>query len=283
MKKLTFVNDKDETIINLLLSQNLPYNTCQKALRNKDVKINGRRINKNIVIQSGSTIDVFYQQNTNKFDIMFQDENIFVVNKHSGIEVEGEDGIANSLNAIAVHRLDRNTTGLLLLAKNKASETSLLKAFKTRTITKKYLAIVNGKSNLDGKYSAYLVKDNKNSVVKIYDKCVANSVKITSIFKTLYSDNEKSLILCELVSGKTHQLRAHLAFLGHAIIGDGKYGKNKNNHNFKRQLLHCVYLRLEGLGLPLDYLNGKEFKSMPQFPITLQEDRFNLSDLYDNL
>lgn len=269
MEKISFKNEVDGFIIDLLQDKGLPYNVCQKALRKQDIKVDGKRIKENIKIDKGTLVEVYYQKTPPKFDIVYQDNNIFVVNKHSGIEVEGKDGVAQSLNAIAVHRLDRNTTGLLLLARNEASANALLQAFKDRTITKKYLALVVGRCSLNGEYSAYLVKDNEKSLVKIYDKNVKGSVKITTIIKTIKSDDEKSLVECTLVTGKTHQLRAHLAFLGHPIIGDGKYGKNSDNKHFKtaKQQLHCYYLKLDKLSPPLDYLNGKEFKCEARFTL----------------
>ena len=269
MEKISFKNEVNGFIIDLLQDKGLPYNACQKALRKQDIKVDGKRIKENIKIDKGTLVEVYYQKTPPKFDIVYQDDDIFVVNKHSGIEVEGKDGVAQSLNAIAVHRLDRNTTGLLLLARNEASANALLQAFKDRTITKKYLALVVGRCSLNGEYSAYLVKDNEKSLVKIYDKNVKGSVKITTIIKTIKSDDEKSLVECTLVTGKTHQLRAHLAFLGHPIIGDGKYGKNSDNKHFKtaKQQLHCYYLKLDKLSPPLDYLNGKEFKCEARFTL----------------
>lgn len=269
MEKISFKNEVNGFIIDLLQDKGLPYNVCQKALRKQDIKVDGKRIKENIKIDKGTLVEVYYQKTPPKFDIVYQDDDIFVVNKHSGIEVEGKDGVAQSLNAIAVHRLDRNTTGLLLLARNEASANALLQAFKDRTITKKYLALVVGRCSLNGEYSAYLVKDNEKSLVKIYDKNVKGSVKITTIIKTIRSDDEKSLVECTLVTGKTHQLRAHLAYLGHPIIGDGKYGKNSDNKHFKtaKQQLHCYYLKLDKLSPPLDYLNGKEFKCEARFTL----------------
>lgn len=269
MEKISFKNEVDGFIIDLLQDKGLSYNACQKALRKQDIKVDGKRIKENIIIDKGTLVEVYYQKTPPKFDIIYQDDNIFIVNKHSGIEVEGKDGVAQSLNAIAVHRLDRNTTGLLLLARNETSSNALLQAFKDRTITKKYLALVVGKSNLNGEYSAFLIKDSEKSLVKIYDKNVKGSVKITTIIKTIKSDDEKSLVECTLVTGKTHQLRAHLAFLGHPIIGDGKYGKNSDNKHFKtaKQQLHCYYLKLDKLSPPLDYLNGIEFKCEARFTL----------------
>ena len=92
-------------------------------------------------------------------------------------------------------------------------------------------------------------------------------IEIKTGFKTLKSTPTSSLVECDLLTGKTHQIRAHLAYLGHAIIGDGKYGKNEDNKKFKKksQQLYCYYIKLNGLKSPLEYLNGREFKKLPSW------------------
>ena len=124
-----------------------------------------------------------------------------------------------------------------------------------------------GASNFNGEKSAYLVKDSDKSLVKIFDKSVKNSVLIKTILKTLKSNPSSSIVECTLVTGKTHQIRAQLAHLGHPIIGDGKYGRNEDNKKFKksRQQLHSYYLKLNGLEGKLSYLNGQEFINYPAF------------------
>lgn len=265
MEKLTFENDKQDKILNILGKRGFSYNYACKLLRNKDVKIDDVRIKDNILIEKGSKIDVFYDKNAQNslFNIIFEDDNIIVLDKKTGIEVEGKDGLEGKIKgAIAVHRLDRNTEGLMIMAKNKESERILLKAFKNHSITKKYLAEVVGPTSFNGQvYTAYLEKSTEKSLVKIFNNAGKGREEIKTAFKTIKSNPSSSIVECNLLTGKTHQIRAHLAFLGHAIIGDGKYGKNEDNKKFKKktQQLYCNYIKLDGLDGILSYLNGKEF------------------------
>ncbi len=271
MEKLDFVCEKKDKIINILMNKGFSYNNACKILRNKDVRIDGQKINDNLIIEKGNQISVFFNEKKLKektFDIIYQDDNIIVLNKPCGIEVEGENSVASLLHCFAVHRLDRNTSGLLVLAKNEDAKIELEKAFKERLLTKKYLAEVVGLANFDGEIkSAYLKKDETKSIVKIFNKKVENSVKIQTIFKTIKSSKFSSIVECTLITGKTHQIRAHLAFLGFPIIGDGKYGKNIDNKKFKAkyQRLHSYYLKFSGLKGVLSYLNNKEFINYPYF------------------
>lgn len=271
MEKMVFVVTKKDKLLNILTSKGFSYAYASKLLRNKDVRVDDFKIKDNIVVQEESEITIFYNKEfltTQNFEIVYEDENILLVNKPSGIEVEGENSIAKKLNVIAVHRLDRNTTGLVIFAKNKESENQLVNAFKDHLIIKKYLAEVVGETDYkDFLMQAYLVKDKNLSLVKIYDSPVKNSVQIKTIFTTKKSNPSSSIVECNLLTGKTHQIRASLAYLGHAIIGDGKYGKNEDNKKFKQktQKLHCFYLKFDKLSGNLSYLNKKEFIKYPEW------------------
>lgn len=272
MEKMIFIAKREDKLLNLVSEQGLSYNYCSKLLRSKDIRVNGEKVKTNEIVNIGDEICVFYQNDSIKsgFTVIFEDENVLVVSKDAGIEVEGENGLEGKTGCIAVHRLDRNTQGLLIMAKNREAEKELLAAIKNRSIIKKYYAEVVGKTNFKGEaHEAYLEKDNAASLVKIFKNKAKNGEKtgkkrekIVTKFKTIKTSMTSSLVECELVTGKTHQIRAHLAFLGHPIIGDGKYGKNEDNKKFKKkyQQLFCFSLELNGLGEKLSYLNGKKFE-----------------------
>lgn len=274
MKKINFIVNKNDKIINILTSKGFSYNNANKILRNKDVKINEKRIKDNTDVYAGDEITIFYNEEMllgKEIPFIYQDDNIAIVNKPSGIEIEGQDGLGKILNLIPVHRLDRNTTGLIIFAKNEMAERQITDAIKNHKITKKYLAQVVGSTYFKNYLmKAYLQKNSKESFVKIFNNKVKNSLEIQTIFNTIKSSPSSSIVECELITGRTHQIRATLSHLGHPIIGDGKYGKNEDNKKFKqnRQMLHCYYIKLNGLNKNLAYLNNMEFICNPSWYIT---------------
>lgn len=269
MNKLTFNNEKEDKIINILLKKDFSYNHICKLLRNRDIRVDGVKIANNIDIAKGSEVVVYYENldNAKEIDRVYEDDNIVIINKPQGIEASGASGLAQKLGLIAIHRLDRNTTGLMILAKTEMAAAMLVSAIKSHKIEKIYIAEVVGSLKLKNQtFTAYHVKDSKNSFVKIYSSPIKGSKEIVTKFNTLKSSPSSSTIECTLITGRTHQIRAHLAFLGHPIIGDGKYGKNEDNKKFgaKYQHLHCYRLIFHVNGM-LSYLNDKEFLSYPDF------------------
>ena len=283
MKKLIVNKKYNEKKLNKFLLENIPnltYGLFCNTLRKKDIKINGKRINKDITVFEGDEILVYIADSlleTNKkikLDIIFEDDNILLINKPANIEVTGENSLTSvvhrtyensTFKPMPCHRLDRNTTGLILFAKNEESLNILLDKFKNHEIKKHYLALVYGFPSTNFKRNeAYLFKDNKKSMVYISDVPKKGYVKIVTSFSVLEKrKNNSSVLDVEIETGKTHQIRAHLAYLGYPIIGDGKYGKNDVNKMFgKKQQMLCSYkLKFDFVsdsGL-LNYLNGKEF------------------------
>ncbi len=240
----------------------MPYSTYKKLLRNKDIKVNGARVNNDLLLNVGDEVIVYFDGIKKPLTVVFKDENILVLDKPSGITSEDyEKQVQKDYETAKLcHRLDRNTSGLIIFSLNDTAETELLKAFKTRTIEKYYLAEVYGAfDSNEGVLTDYLVKDSKNSLVKIFDKEVNNSVKIITEYKTVEQTKETSVLLIKLITGKTHQIRAHLAHYGKFIIGDGKYGDNLVNKRLKakEQRLTAVKVIFNFKGGKLKYLNGK--------------------------
>ena len=280
----------------------LTKNTLYKAFRKKDIRINNVKINSDTIVHTNDEITIFIIDDLlykkMKFDKIYEDNNILVINKPADIEIVGHNSLTTLLEEeydfiAPCHRLDRNTTGLVLFAKNEISLNILLDKFKKHEIEKHYLAKVYGIPNFDclrnsfnisqskstllnnsiNKNSskaitltAYLFKDNKKSIVYISDIPKKSYVKIETSF-ILLEKNEKenySILDVELHTGKTHQIRAHLAHLGFPIIGDGKYGINEVNKKFgyKTQQLCSYKLNFNSktdAGI-LNYLKGKEIK-----------------------
>lgn len=274
MEKIVVKVKDEKDVFAVLNGHGISYSYACKLLRNKDVRLNGQKIKENCEVFGGDEIVFFLSENVKspieilKSKIKYEDENIIIISKPAEIEVEGSGGLCEKFKALAVHRLDRNTTGLVILAKNKSSQECLVKAIKDRQIVKKYYAEVVGKAEFRNfRHDAFLVKDAKEALVKIYDKKVKGAVPISTIFNTIKSNISSSVVECELITGKTHQLRASLSYLGFPIIGDGKYGKNADNKKFKAkwQKLHSVSLSFKNLSSPLEYLNGKSFFDLPDW------------------
>ena len=255
----------------------LKLNTLYKALRKKDVRVNDTRISDNVIIHSGDVIKIFipdeqlFSKNNFNIDIIYEDDNIVVVNKPAEIEVVGENSLTSELckyyNIAFIfpcHRLDRNTTGLVLFAKNEEALNILLDKFKNREIEKHYKALVYGiPRKKEDTLTAYLFKDAKKSLVYISDVPKKSYEKIITSYKVISSNskNNTSLLDVNLHTGKTHQIRAHLAHIGYPIIGDGKYGDREINKKFKykyQQLCSCSlkFCFKTDAGI-LNYLNNK--------------------------
>ena len=281
MKKLIVPNKYDGKKLSKFILDNFPHlspNMLYKAFRQKDIKINGTRTNKDCTIYTRSEILVYIADNLLfpdiNLNIIFEDENILIINKPSNLEVTGDDSLTTivhhkysnySFLPMPCHRLDRNTNGLILFAKNEESLKILLSKFKKHEIRKKYLALVYGIPKVKkARLEAYLFKDNKKSIVYISDNFKTGYSKIITSYSVIKEYNNNSALLeVEIETGRTHQIRAHLSHIGYPIIGDGKYGINSVNKDFgfKYQQLQAYELKFDFKtdARCLNYLNGRTF------------------------
>ena len=266
----SFIADKNCKLSKLALYhlEDLSYSTLMKLLRAKDVKVNGKRVNQDVTLNVGDKVELYYvPKSIDKYQTVFIDENVLVLDKKSGFTSENvyQTVCESYPTAKFIHRLDRNTAGIMIFALNDVAEQELLKGFKERLFEKIYTATVFGKMpKKEDVLSAYLLKDSEASLVKIFDKQVKGALPIKTGYKVVKEDALTSLVKVKLYTGKTHQIRAHLAHIGNFIVGDGKYGDNAFNQKMgvKSQMLFASELTLKfNENSKLFYLNGKTFIS----------------------
>lgn len=247
-------------IENVILKQipNILPGTLNKLFRVKDVKLNDVRVKKGTIVNTYDNVKVYLKDELldNKktsIEYYYEDENIIIAYKPKGIvscknakeQSSFEDMVKQDKSDSKIkicHRLDTNTEGLVIFSKNELADSEILNGFKFGNIHKEYLCLVYGKMQKDSsKLSAFLLKDTRTSFCKVTDKNLKNSVPISTEYEVIkyFDKSNVSLLNIKLHTGRTHQIRAHMKFIGHNVIGDSKYGLNDINRNlgFKSQVL----------------------------------------------
>ena len=273
MQKIEFLSEKDQDLTKAIIDK-LPFLSrfdIKKILDKKDVKVNNIRTKENHDIKKGDKIVVFYEskKGTDWYTLVYSDDNILIVNKRAGIEVVSEHDRdlvavlrADYPTAIAVHRIDRNTEGLVILALNAKAEKELLNAFKTRKgIIKKYALEVHGRVDVTKlKRTVYHKKIDSLSKVWISEIKTSGYDPIITEFDIIEYRGDNTLMEANLVTGKTHQIRAHIAYFGHPILGEQKYGKDDYSSLHLTANYMAFNFKKDSI---LYYLNSKNFEIAP--------------------
>lgn len=240
-----------------------------RAIQEKDVKVNGKRVKTNVIVYEKDIVEAYFNEaKQNIYDVVYQDNNILVVNKKKGIETVSFDETKQTLETVvqkdfptakAVHRLDTNTLGLVAFALNRNAENELLDAFKNGNVVKKYFAVVSSHDvKNEETFTDYFTKTD-NATVK-FGANDTDGIEAILSYKLIKRVGDLAQIEVDLHTGKTHQIRAQLAYHKIFILGDGKYGDKNLNRKYKKdvQSLASVYLRFENLAT-LKYLQSLPF------------------------
>lgn len=274
-----------------------------KMMRKKNITLNGKRCEGSEKLAEGDEIKLFLSDETIekfsevklqavkkvKLSVIYEDEHIALINKPAGMLSQKAKETDESLVEYLIdylldngsltteqlktfrpsvcNRLDRNTSGLVAAGKSLAGLQVLSEVFKDRSIHKYYQCVVNGTVERKQKITGYLVKNEETNQVSIHDTKVPGSLPIETEYEPLDYKEGYTLLQVTLITGRSHQIRAHLASIGHPIVGDYKYGDTSVNRQAKErfqiqsQLLHSFRIVFPELPEPLAYLSGRAFEA----------------------
>lgn len=284
-----------------------PNSFFYKMLRKKNITLNGKKADGTEKLKCGDEIRLFLSDETYekfagkvqpkekfpmaKLNIVYEDSNVIFINKPAGMLSQKSVPSDVSLNEYLLgyleksgqwkqeeskafrpsvcNRLDRNTSGMVICGKSMAGLQQMAALLKDRSLHKYYLCLVKGVMTESQHLEGYLLKDENSNQVKIFQKETEGAAHIITEYEPLHTEGETTLLKVTLVTGKSHQIRAHLSSIGHPIIGDPKYGDRKVNaffretHGIKNQMLHAWKLTFPELAEPLDNLSEKSFEAEP--------------------
>ena len=280
----------------------LPASLSQKYIRLKRIKVNGQRAQRDTRLVAGDLVEMYVNDEffdtpkeenayltvvAPKLNIVYEDENILLVDKKPGMAVHPHDGAEYGRTLIdhiqaylyakgewkprqehafapaLCNRIDRNTGGIVIAAKNAEALRIMNQKVKDRELDKRYLAVIHGVMKPEnGELKGYLFKDAKKNRVYVTKTSQPDSKTCITKYKTLKKNKDLSLVECELITGRTHQIRAQFAASGHPLLGDGKYGKAETKYDRKFQALYSYRLTFSfttDAGC-LEPLRGKSFQ-----------------------
>ncbi len=277
-----------------------PKSFIYKMLRKKNIVLNGKKATGNEKLAVGDSVKIFLADETiakfsrqeivrteAKLDIIYEDSNVLMINKPVGMLSQKADMKDTSVVEHVIsylldsgqiteeelrsfkpsicNRLDRNTSGLIIAGKSLVGLQVMGALFKERSLRKYYRCLVHGNVKEEKYIKGYLTKDENTNKVSILQSKEADSLPIETEYRPLWSNERCTLLEVHLITGRTHQIRAHLASEGHAIIGDYKYGNRKINDEYKKtyklesQLLHAYRVEMPKLEGELEALSEKHF------------------------
>ena len=278
----------------------LPQGLLYKSFRLKRIKLNKKRCQPQDRLSQGDLLELYINDEffgegrqdlvflkvPDRIQVVYEDQNILLVDKKPGLVVhEDDDNTPDTLINRILHylynkgeyqpdaeqsfvpalcnRIDRNTGGIVIAAKTAMALRVMNQKIKDRELDKRYLAIVEGTPKpREGSLKGYLFKDAQKNRVYVTDTPKPGSKSCQTNYKTLASRSGLSLVECELITGRTHQIRAQFAHAGHPLLGDGKYGKLDKRYDRNYQALYSYKLSFAFTtdAEELDYLNGKTFQ-----------------------
>lgn len=280
----------------------LPASLAQKYIRLKRIKLGGKRVERDTRLQAGDVLQLYINDEffdkpkeenayltvaAPKLNIVYEDDHILLVDKRPGLAVHPHDGAEygrtlidhiqaylyqkrewrpreeNAFTPALCNRIDRNTGGIVIAAKTAEALRVMNQKIKDRELDKRYLAIVEGTPKVrEGSLKGFLFKDEKKNRVFVSDSPKPGAKTCQTNYKVLVSRNGLSLVECELITGRTHQIRAQFAHAGHPLLGDGKYGKLDKRYDRNYQALYSYKLTFcfTTEAGALEYLNGNSFR-----------------------